>query len=306
MFIARAMERAHLGEERLPPYQQSLFHDLANPLDEEALAEMLAYWEYDLDRLTKRGRGWREDVPGKPQIDVIVEITSKGNLKAEWFPRGWHRYGAQSASIGFDFPHFQRFEGRGSGYGTRPSNELFFLHDVESVLARIARAEEPLSTQPLDHVLLSAAAQVVERLKERLSYHFAIRMLTDVFVEWEEDEDDADPRSWRFPPPRIAKWTIEDPEERRRAAELLELEECEQRHGFSEAALIEARTAEEERTRPTGPAPSPHTLPDRLTRELKKRGLPATRKKVERALELIERHRKTSNVVSMTARTPTS
>jgi hypothetical protein len=146
------VHRSALGWESqtLPPYQSSLLRDLADPLDEEALADMLAYWNYDLERLTTRGRGWHDGIPAKPQIDVVIELTSKGNLKAEWFPRGWNRYGIQFDSIGFDFQYFYRAESRSSGYHSRPSNELFFLHDLEMVLSMHGSACEIAFTMPLN------------------------------------------------------------------------------------------------------------------------------------------------------------
>jgi hypothetical protein len=44
-FLVVALARAGLDENHLAPYQDSLLRDLRDPLDEEALAKMLAYWD---------------------------------------------------------------------------------------------------------------------------------------------------------------------------------------------------------------------------------------------------------------------
>lgn len=288
--MAKAMERAGWELDDLPPYQRTLFDDLCDPLDEEALAEMLSYWHFDLEKLFERGRqGWGAGrAPAKPQIDVWVEVTSKGNLKAEWLPRG--------ASIhytppGSDFTWFYRQESRTVAYGGRPSNELFFLHDFNHAHGHINYPTD-LPTAALDTPLLAACAKVVERLKERLAYHFDVRMRTDVVVEWGSGEQDSDEHPWWRFEDTLLTWEIVDPEERQKSQELEELADLEARLGFSEAALLEAKERLETRVKgATGPAPAPHTLSERLARELKKQGLPATKGKVERAMALIERHR---------------
>lgn len=288
--MAKAMERAGWELDDLPPYQRTLFRDLCEPLDEEALAEMLSYWHFDLEKLYERGRrGWGAGrAPAKPQIDVWVEVTSKGNLKAEWLPRG--------ASIhytppGTDFTWFHRRESRTVAYGGRPDNELFFLHDFNHAHGHLDHpAEGP--TAALDTPLLAACAKVVERLKERLAYHFDVRMRADAVVEWGDSEEGSDDHLWWRFRDKLLSWEIVDPEERQRSQELDELADLEARLGFSEAALLEARERLEARGKgATGPAPASHTISERLARELKKQGLAATKGKVERALALIERHR---------------
>lgn len=294
-FMARAMERAGWAAEELPERQRTLYDDLHEPLDEEALADMLRYWLFDLEKLyTRERRGWGLGrAPAKPEIDVRVEVTSKGNFKAEWFPRRGSIHHVPSDS---DFVWFRRSENRGIAFTTRPSNELFFLHGLAATRqAALQQFDGP--TAALNTPLLAACARVVERLKHRLDYHFSVRMCTDVAVEWgESDEDGNDPWRTRC---ELVSWEIIDPEERTRLAELAELAELEDRAGFSEAALMEAKARLDDRIGKTGPTPAPHTLPERLARELKKQGLPATEGKVKRALSLIERHRVESNVVSL-------
>lgn len=289
VFVGRAMERAGWEERHLPEYQRSLFHDLHNPLDEETLADMLAPWKWDWERLHKRGRKSWEKLPARPRIDVFVEITSKGNLVAEWFPRDGTLFFTPEDS---DFVQFARYRSRTVQFGGRPTNELFFLHGVETALHLMQHAgSRPFAA--LDTVLLSATARVVGRVKERLKHHFDLRMMSDVFLTWERDDCPGyHVDEWRSAPERLAKWEIDDPTQRLLRAELAELEQMEQQLGFSEADIVAAR--QELETRPagkTGPPPSPHTLSERLTRELKKRGKAATKGKVERALTLIDRHR---------------
>jgi hypothetical protein len=281
-FIAVSLDRAGMTESHLPPYQQSLLRDLDEPLDEEALASMVAWWRWDLNRLRDRDKRYSSQFP-KPRIDVLIEMTSKGNLKAEWFPRdhrGWSEEGS-------DFTHFDDSRNRDVGYHSRPSNELFFIRNVEHATCT-TRLPDGCQTAVLDHVLLTACIRVLERLKRRLNYHFDVRMLTDIFVEWAEEDEGS---GWESVERGMAKFEIDDPVARRRAAELDELENLQERHGFSEEAINAAREIVESRKRPTGPAPSAHTLTDRIVKELKANRLPATKGKVERAMRLIEQFR---------------
>jgi len=290
-FIERALERAGVRDEPQIPYQREVLRDLPDPLDEDALAEMLAYWTYDLSKLLERGRGYRREVPAKPKIDIVLEITSKGNFKAEWFPRDVDYWGQCSNPEGCDFIAWRRADSRGIGYHTRPSNELFFIHNVEHCLYTL-KDRDPVHRAALDHVLLTACAKVVDMLKARLSYHFDVRMVTDLFVEWAEDDEGRFSSPDGFMSPSIVtSWEIEDPEVRQKRNEVRELNEMADRLGFSEAEFIEARDYEMNRVRSTGPAPAPHTFVDRLVREMKKRGLKATRSSVERAIYLVDRYR---------------
>lgn len=287
-FIAVALDRVGLTEDDLTPYQQSLFRDLDDPLDEEALAAMLAWWRLDLNLLFERGKKQGYPSPAKPRIDVRIEITSKGNLKSEWFPRNlWE--GSESSS---DFTYFSDSRNRHVAFDSRPANELFFIRGVDHAIITTKIADHG-RTRILDHVLLTACMRVIERLRSRLDCHFDVRMLTDVFVEW----DGEDGFGWDVVERGITKFEIDDPAARIRAAELEELNHLEERLGFSEGAIVAARDVVQKRKRPSGPPPAPHTLNERIAKELKANGFPATKGKVERALNLIERFRNYENGV---------
>jgi hypothetical protein len=76
-FLSRELGRLGITEYDLPPYQRALFVDLWDPLDDWALAQMHHYWEYDLERLQQRGRGWNKHIPAKPKIDVWSRLPAR-------------------------------------------------------------------------------------------------------------------------------------------------------------------------------------------------------------------------------------
>lgn len=290
--IAREVARLGGDEDVLIPYQRDIYRDLWDPFDEWALAQMLNYWQFDLETLSSRGRKYSEHIPAKPRIDIDIELTTKGNLKAEWFPRGMNFWGQLlEPETDSDFLRWQRFSNRFQSYDSRPSNELFFIHDVEHAVGSIRFPEHRSArTQPLDHVFLRACSCVVEELKDRLEHHFDVRMRTDIFVKWQQSETDVGQLRWDRPTPLIVGWEIANPVEKRAEAERAELASMEQTYGFSAEALLLAWSEELER-KPTGPTAQPHTLTDRITRKLKATGLRATRGQVERAMGLLRTHR---------------
>ena len=289
--ITREITRLNGDENVLLPYQISIYRDLWNPLDEEALAEMLNYWEYDLEALFKRGRGYGTRIPGKPRIDVNIELTSKDNLKAEWFPRGINFWGQlMEPEATSDFVNWQRFPNRRQSFGSRPSNELFFIHNVRYAVGSIqSPLRYPANKQLLDHVFLRACSCVVEELKERLEHHFDVRMNTDIFVEWQPSEAGLNRTEWDEPVPFLKEWEIASPSERQAEAERLELASMEQTHGVSTETLLIVWLEELESTR-NGLARKSYTLPDRIVRNLKVRSFKITKGQVERAMKLLQIH----------------
>ncbi|THF93671.1 MAG: hypothetical protein E8G75_01150 [Sulfitobacter sp. SK025] len=293
MFAARALERAGIDHYDLPPYQRDALSDLIDGLDEEAIAAINDSWTHDEERLLKRGRGYHKEIPAKPRIDVSVEMTSKGNFKAEWFPTGYLQYGMNEEPT--DFLHFYRKDSRTISYGGRPSNELFFIRKIQHCVGA-HRYGQKRATSELDTVLLVACNSLVERLKERLEFHFEVCMTSDLFLEWEEVSGR---HLIRDRPDRLLKWEIDSPAERQRLAELAYLDDLEDNLGFSEAALIEAKNVIDTRPLKRGQEPSPHNYGDRIAKELKKSGFPATKGNVERALTLIQKHRRNAKVIQL-------
>jgi hypothetical protein len=220
----------------------------------------------------------------------------QGNLKAEWFPRDGEN-GNFSQS---DIPDFHRSPNRGYDITSRPSNELIFLHGTREVLYAFLENSD-LGADALNPVLLSACGKVVERLKGRLSYHFDVRMLTDLFLKWEKISPTED--RWWSSDSRLLKWEIDDPRARKRAAEMLELEQLEPRHGFSEVALDQVQEALTAKAIVSGKDVSSATTPEKLAKELRTRGFArASKRSVERALSLIAKYRhpdQPSNVVPL-------
>jgi len=296
-FVARSLQRAGLRENDLAPYQISMLRDLSEPLNERRLATMLSYWNYDIHRLLERGRGWQRDIPAKPRIEVFLEITSKGNFKAEWWPAGYTSSGLPIGTEGSDFVRWIPDLYRSSGFD-RPDNELFFVRGVDMATTRVAHPENPNSVHILSHVFLAACARLMERLKERLDYHFDVRWITDLRIEWDAGAPGGGDAPWRPGPPKIIRWEIvnvaeehEREEAQKAADEIAELNDMQARLGFPETALTAAMEAESARIRPSGPEPSPASLPRRLRAQLAKQGYAVTEAPIRRALELIDRHR---------------
>jgi hypothetical protein len=277
------------AEERdLPPFQRRLLEDLSGPLDEVVLAEMHDYWRYDQAALFSRNQRQGVPRPARPRIDVFLEITSKGNFKAEWYPRGLNRHSDTTLDrIGSDFTWWMRFENRNGSFDSRPSNEFFFLHGIDGPLRYLRHQHPSPRFELLDHVLLRACEAAVERLKYRLEHSFDVCMKQDVFTEWAERK--RSPQDW-FGETRLISWQVDDPVKRRAEAELAELAQIEHWLGVSERRLLEV-CEELSAKRATGPTPIPQTLPERAAKRLKQEGGKATKGKVERALGLIRAHR---------------
>lgn len=292
--IWREMGRIGADVGDLAPYQRELLYDLASPIDEEAMAEMLNYWEYDIPFLSKRGRcGWK-NIPAKPRIDVEIEITSKRNLKAEWFPKGFNRWGAPYGVDDSDFVFWNRQESRGSTYYERPSNELIFLHSAGNAISALEFGEREWARpfKDLDHVLLQACAKAVDLLKDRLEYHFDVRMITDVFVEYTPVPEIED--RWDAPPPRIVRWELADPERKKAEAEEAEIGGMEECLGFSAEHLLATWKAVEDEAAGLKSV----DLHARVARRLRDAGFAIKRPAVERAMELIRNHERRSGKVT--------
>ena len=137
----------------------------------------------------------------------------------------------------------------------------------------------------VDSILLQAATALLDEIKERLKLSFEVRMVTDIFTEWEEVEN----ADW---PDRkahvLASWKIENLEQRNKKLELAELERLRAEFPCSVDEFVKALIDAE--VRRSGPKPSTDTKTDRATKALKKAGYKITRGQVERYRALLERH----------------
>lgn len=286
-FIWRAMARLDLEEDDLLPYQSEILRDLADPFDEEALAAMLRYWEYDIRKLVERGRGSGAGA-ARPRVDLEVELTSKGNLKVEWFPQGYTIWGAPLGDHESDFVYWRRDESRGAGFGGRPSNELFFIHGVRSAVSTVDNPDRAYShpLRELDHILLQACLGVVKRLKDRLDYSFEVSMRRDIFVEYTPEFEMRDRR--HSPPPKIVKWEIADPKRKQAEADDVEIAKMGERIGVNAEELlrlwseIEIEAAGDRRA----------DVAARTAKRLRDGGIDVKKPAIEREYALIQRRKR--------------
>jgi hypothetical protein len=290
-----------LGEsaEALKGYQQTILGEMDDGFDEDAISKMFWWWQYNTRRLIadlkERGR------KPQPRIELIVNITTKNNLAVEWRPTDlvlgqpgpdsdwavWHRSDAY--------------------FSNRPSNELLFIREVGVALSRFESAQSPaeVSSFPaplqrpdlmeylegerleylrqdliVDTLLLQAVASLVNDLKRRLEHCFTVRMVTDIFLEW----DTTDPRA-----DRLVSWKIENVGERNRRLALAELDRFPDEFGFPLEVLVKA-LIEAAVTKP-GREPSYDNKSERATTALKKAGHKITLGQVSKYREMLERYR---------------
>ena len=294
-------ELGRLGEsaEALKGYQQSILAELDDGFDEDAISKMFWWWQYNTRRLIDDLRE-RAQKP-QPRIELIVNITTKNNLAVEWRPTDlvlgepgpdsdwavWHRSDAY--------------------FGNRPSNELLFIREVGVALSRFENAQTPadVSSFPdflrrpgmeerlegyrleylrqdliVDTLLLQAVASLVNDLKRRLEHCFTVRMVTDIFMEWDTSNPGAD---------RLVSWKIESVEGRNRRLGLAELDRFSDEFGFPLEALLKA-LIDAAVTRPSR-EPSYDNKSERATKALKKAGHKITLGQVDRYRKLLESYR---------------
>lgn len=288
------VEMARLGSKvsDLPPYQIEILRDLENGVDEEALSYMHDWWNYATETIAAR-RQYQiayEPRPAPPRIEVFVRFTDKGNLVVEWQPAGL-RNGIPNPGE-CDWREWAMRPRRHINYASRPSNELLFIHSLS--FARhlfpgiyTGRHQNPDAVM-IDAVLLCAATQMVKELKERLARNFEVRMVSDIYDTFE----DVDNKDWgRHPTPVLATWTIENVARRTKRIELEMLDKFEADYRCSIETFVRT-LLEADVKRATGPAPSPHTKRERVSRLLRKAGYThITPSIVKRYCDLLERHR---------------
>jgi hypothetical protein len=213
-------ELARLGsQERISELQTEMLDDLAGGLDEEALAEMLHWWNYRLEALVTRGSHER---PARPRIEVQVVINQKGNLTVRWQPVGLN---FKNPTPECDWVAWWENEHRHIAFGSHPSNELLFVRNVRAAARPFPGFFNEDSDTPedlmVDAILLQALAALVEELKRRLGYHFEVSMETDVFLELEQINSSQWPKSHDDV---LATWYIENVASRRTRIERTEIE----------------------------------------------------------------------------------
>jgi hypothetical protein len=116
--IAGELARLQRTEESLAGYERSMLRGIreGGP-DENVLASMHHWWEYDLEALLAKSTHPR------PRIWVNILISRHSNLIVEWGPEG-----RETGQQGCDWKQWYR-SGHYGAY--RPSNELLFIRNVE-------------------------------------------------------------------------------------------------------------------------------------------------------------------------------
>jgi len=285
-FIDRELGRLGLDPHELRR-EQSL-SDLREPLDEDALAEMLDWWRFDLDKLIARRRNGYQG-PAKPRVDLTVEVTTKGNLKVEWFPRGWGLWGpiGPSYETDTDFRNWLRLESRNGSFHSRPSNELLFIHDVAPLIWTLN--EDPQSfggREQFSHLLLYGCYQAIERLKERLERSFEVRCITDLIVEIEDRSSALASNNRPF---RLKRWEVVDVEKHESEAALKILNKMRVKHGSDLELFLEC-WRKELLPKSSGLKPAERTLASRVAKALRTAGGTITAGEVSRYMDLVKAH----------------
>jgi hypothetical protein len=267
-----------------------LLRDLEGGFDEEALAAMHDYWNYNHDAIAKRGqygRGAYGIGLARPRIDLTVFITSKDNLVVEWRPTGME-YDRLTPEC--DWLRWRAERNRGVAFDSRPSNELLFLHEVRPAMRRFPGMYDFKWDKPerimIDAILLQATAAMVGELKDRLKCSFEVNMVTDIFTEWEEVECASWPRGKEEV---LASWKIENIEERKRRQQLADLERVQKEFPVSLEEFV--TTLVDAGVRRSGPPPTRDTKSEKATKALKKAGYSITLGQVQQYRALLEKYR---------------
>jgi hypothetical protein len=211
------LSRLKLTERDLSEVQRSFLGDLEGGFDEEALAAMHDWWNYNHDVIATRGNytaGGYGRRPAPPRIDVTVFLSGKDNLIVEWCPSGM-KFDRLTPEC--DWVRWRAERNRRVNWDSRPSNELLFIHEVRHAAGQFTGRYmydpkiDKLESIMIDSILLQTAAAMVEELHERLELSFEVRMATNIFMEWEEIEY----KHWPGGKAKVlTSWTIENIEER--------------------------------------------------------------------------------------------
>jgi hypothetical protein len=310
--LHQELSRLKLNPERdISRVRYSFLGDLEGGFDEEALAAMHDWWNYNYDVIAARG-----NYPARPRIDLTVFLTSKHNLIVEWCPSGME---SGRITPKCDWVRWRAERHRRVNWDSRPTNELLFIHGVGHDAEQFTGGYvyDPKFDDPdramIGSILLQTAAAMVQELKYRLEHSFKVRMVTDIFMEWEE----IDAEHWPSGKAEVLRsWTIENVDERNKKLELgeieqnkkLELQEIEKfpdEYGCPLEVFVKA-LIEPDAKKATGPTPSRHMKHDRLSRQLKKAGYSKTTPSVVQHYQaLLQRHRPELFPPAPAAPTPT-
>jgi hypothetical protein len=299
-------ELGRLGRDpsSLAPYQQSILGELEGGFDEEAISQLFWGWRYDIPRLATQLDGGAKP---QPRIELSVDITRRDNLAATWMPGGIvdGRPGPNS-----DWKHWYRIEG---GF-SRPSNELLFVRDVghalqtfdsntkpfsmkdfpsslirpetESYLRRERRAYQQKNLT-IDATLLQGVAGLVKELQDRLKLSFTVRMVSDIFMEFQSKGDHTKAGTAID---RLVDWRIENVEERNRRLGLLEIGAFKKTMGFPLDVFVKEALAARRRKDGT-PVQDADRRDGRATKALKDAGHKITLGQVSHFRSLLEQYR---------------
>src|SRR5262249_22627042 len=124
------LSRLNMTERDLSQVQRSFLDDLDGGFDEEALAAIHYWWNYNHEVIATRGR-YRDSLgilsPAPPRIDLTVLVTSKDNLVVEWRPGGM-KYDRLEPEC--DWLRWRAERNRHVNWDSRPSNEILFIHKL--------------------------------------------------------------------------------------------------------------------------------------------------------------------------------
>jgi hypothetical protein len=147
---------------------------------------LLDFRLWDLPRLRARN-----PEIARPRIDVVVALTTKGNLTVTWRPTEYTEKGARPTH---DFAAWQRHYALNDyqAVAARPNNELLFIHDVE--MLRSYPDQRPfVSTK--HRILLYATRSLVQQIEQQLGDFFEVTV--PVVFDFALD-DDGHVTSWEL------------------------------------------------------------------------------------------------------------
>lgn len=153
-----------------------MLSDLMSGPSETAIAWMHDWMSYD-PRMSRRGNA-------KPCIEIVMGITSKGNLSVEWRPK-YH----------FDVPpEFKSLWDDMNQPPRRTLRELIFIRGVcwaQYMLTDVHTGVSRPIGGVIAKILLIATAALIKDLRNRLECSFEVQLITGIFMTWSSCEDNA-------------------------------------------------------------------------------------------------------------------